>query len=124
MAKAPRPGTKTATAQSADNAVAQQIMEITVRDETRRIAIGNIPLKEKLLVRKATGLAFENLLGDGDNIGEDSIIVLWWLAGRAEGNAFLTLDQVDAAWPRPLTENDLKVVLVDADESAGDDPLS
>lgn len=114
MASAPTPGIGT---RSAAAEAAQKIMTLTIRGETRRLAIGNIPMSERLIVRKATGLPFEAFVGD-DKFGLDTLIVLWWLAGRAT-NPMLTLTQVEQEFPADLEADDIDVTL---DEPDGDDP--
>lgn len=117
MAQAPRPGVG---ARNAAADAAQKVMTITLRGESKRLAIGNVPISERLVVRKATGLPFEAFLGD-DKIGLDSIMVLWWLARRGEGETFLTLEQASADFPADLESDDLNVEIDEPDPKA-DDP--
>lgn len=126
MASAPTPGGPGTSSNEEAVDMARKIMRMTVKDESRTLALGNIPTKERIVVRQATGLPIEAFVGDGNKIGEDSLIVMWWLAGRAAGNAFLTFEQADAAWPRPLTEGDITVEVVDANDEGldGTDPES
>lgn len=114
MASAPRPGVG-ARAESAG--AASKIMTLTIRGETRTLAIGNIPMSERLIVRKATGLPFEAFVGE-EKFGLDTLIVLWWMAGRAT-NPMLTLNQTEADFPTDLEADDIEVVL---DDPSGDDP--
>ncbi|CAB5217883.1 hypothetical protein UFOVP209_27 [uncultured Caudovirales phage] len=97
---------------------AQQVMTITLRGIDYRLAIGNVPIAEKMIVRKATGLPFEAFLTEGQ-IGSDSVAVLWWLARRADGEIGLTWTQAANEWPSDLTADDLEVTMEDA---SGDDP--
>lgn len=122
MARAPKPGGPGTSAHNDKVEAATREMRMTVRGETRTIRPGNIPIGEKLIVRKATGLPFEAFMGNDDKIGEDSVLVMWWLAGRAT-NPFLTWKQACADWPTDLTEDDIEVELSGPDvEPAGDDP--
>lgn len=106
---------------------ARQILTITLRGEPHTLAINNIPLKERLIVRKATGLPVESFIGEieaggATKIGLDSLIVLWWLARRANGEWQLTLTAAEAEWPEDLDPegDDLQVDVDDPDAEATD----
>ena len=122
MAKAPRPGVGK---RKEEVSTAKVVHRLRVGDETRTIALANVPLKERLVVRKATGLPLEAFL-TGDTLGIDSLMVVWWLAGRAAGDPFLTLERVQEDWPAGLGEDDIEFfeVTVDSDDEGGDDPQS
>jgi hypothetical protein len=96
----------------------QQVMTITLRGIDYRLAVGNVPIAERMIVRKATGFPFEAFLTEGQ-IGSDSVAVLWWLARRAEGEIGLTWTQAMAEWPTDITADDLEVTMEDA---TGEDP--
>lgn len=120
MAKAPVPG----VGKRSDEAkAAKAVHKLRVGDETRTIALANVPLKERLIVRKATGLPLEAFL-TGDTFGIDSLMIVWWLAGRAAGDPLLTLDRVQAEWPATLGEDDIEFFEVTPDDEDGDDPQS
>lgn len=121
MAKAPRPG----VGKRAEQAKAtRKLLKLRIRDEERVIANpDNLPLKERLIVRKATGLPVEAFLGEIE-FGVDSLQVLWWLAGRAAGDAFLTLTKVLEEWPDDLGPDDIDLVEITADDDGGADPQS
>lgn len=120
-AHAPRPG---AGRRDAATSKARGYLRMRVRDQERTLAVGAIPIKERLVVRKATGYPVEKFL-DTEAFGLDSLMVLWWLAGRAAGNPFLTLDEA-AADLDDITEDDLDVTEVTPDDEPidGDDPES
>lgn len=120
-AHAPRPG---AGRRDAGTSKARGYLRMRVRDQERTLAVGSIPIKERLIVRKATGYPVEKFL-DAEAFGLDSLMVLWWLAGRAAGNPFLTLDEA-AADLDDITEDDLDVTEVTPDDEPidGDDPES
>ena len=118
MAKAPIPG---AGKRQSEAKAAKVVHKLRVGDETRTVALANVPLKERLLVRKATGLPLEAFL-TGDTFGIDSLMIVWWLAGRAAGDAFLTLEQVQERWPETLGEDDIEFWEVTPDSEDGDDP--
>jgi hypothetical protein len=93
-----------------------EIITIRVKEYAAvTLAPGNVPLGEKMIVRKATGLPFEAFFADGNTIGEDSVAVLWWLARRAGGEPMLTWTQVEKEWPDNLTVDDIDVEMSDAE---------
>lgn len=98
--------------------MAQPILTITLKGIDYRIAPGNIPTSEKLIVRKATGLPLEAFQMDGQ-VGEDTIVVFWWLARRAEGEVGLTFKQACDEWPTGLTADEISLSV---DDATGDDP--
>lgn len=118
MAKAPRPGVGKRIEEVKN---AKVVHRLRIGDETRTIALANVPLKERLVVRKATGLPLEAFL-TGDTFGIDSLMIVWWLAGRAAGDAFLTLERVQDEWPTELGEDDIEFFEVTPDAEDGDDP--
>ena len=128
MAKAPKPGVSKRQ-ESAE--AARQIMTITVRgatdrkgrpiDETHTLAIGIIPMRERVICRKATGLPVESFVAHEDRIGLDSIAILWWLARRANGEINLRYEQAMDEWPKQIGEDDIEVEVEEPDEDA-DDP--
>lgn len=108
MAKAPRPGT---TRRNEEATVSTRILAIKLawEDDEYRIAVGNIPLDERMAVRKATGIPFEAFLGGPDSIGVDSIAVMVWLAKRQSGLSRLSWQQFQRSWPTEFSEGDLDV---------------
>lgn len=119
MASAPPPGAGRRAAQSQS---AQKVATITVRGETYRLAVGSVPIGEKLAVLSQTGVAFDQLIGDQNKIGEVSVAVLWWLAKRANGHRSLSWAQVADEWPTDLTEDDVSFEMDTPDEELqGDD---
>jgi hypothetical protein len=99
----------------------KQIMTIRVGEfDPVTLAPNNIPMSEKVIVRKATGMPFEAFLGDEDKIGADSVAIMWWLARRANGEPMLTWSQVEKDWPDELTESDIDVEVDDPSEDASD----
>lgn len=129
MAKAPRPGVSTREAELDE---AQQIMQLKVLrpivtksgrtiPETHSIGINNIPMRERIICRKATGLPLAAFWSE-DRIDVDSIMVLWWMARRLNGEAALTFDQAAEDWPLDLTEDELDIELGEPTDEDGDDP--
>lgn len=116
MAEAPTPGVSRRREQ---REAAQQIMVLTIKGEEFRLAVGNLPMNEKLVLRRATGLPIEAFVGNRYSIGEDSVIVLWWLARRAGGEATLSFGDAVAQWPVGLTGEDFEIEVEDPE---GDDP--
>lgn len=115
MAKAPRPGVGERTAAAR---AAQKVMTLTVGGESRNLAVGLVPMSERLAVRAATKMPFEAFLSDEDKIGSDSVLVLWWLARRANGEPGLSWGEIVAQ----TSVEDLMSAAVDIDEPDGDDP--
>lgn len=87
-------------------------MTITVKGTAYKLAIDNIPIQEKLIVRKALGLPLEAFQTEGQ-IGEDSLVVFWWLARRSDGETTLTWTRALDEWPTGLTPEDLTVEIDD-----------
>lgn len=128
MATAPRPGVG---ARNDAVTAAQTVMTITIKRpifhdgrpvaETHTIAPGNLPMRERLICRKATGLPLSAFWAE-DRIDLDSLVVLWWLARRLNGEATLTFDQAAADWPNDLDpETDLDIS-IDTPGEDTDDP--
>lgn len=117
MPKAPRPGVGKRQAQIA---TAQRICTIAFRDQTHRLAIYNVPIRERLLFLKEVGFSFEALTFR-DEIYTESIAPLVWLARRAAGERTLTFDQSLADWPSDLTTAEVSITISDVDPEA-DDP--
>ena len=123
MGLAPTPGVGR---RAEESTAAQQILRITLRGESHTLALNNIPLKERLIVRKATGLPLEAFVGEvedegANKLGLDTLIVLWWLARRANGEWQLTFTRAGEEWPADLdVEGDLDVTLVEPDDEASD----
>jgi len=123
MAKAPRPGVGK---RKEEVKTAKRMLKLRIRDEERVLASpDNLPMRERLIVRKATGLPVEAFLGEVE-FGLDSLQVLWWLAGRAAGDPFLTFKKVVEEWPEDLGEDDVDLTEVTADDPTldGTDPQS
>lgn len=123
MAKAPRPGV---SKREDELEAAQQVMTLTIKrpivndkgrviPESHRIAINNIPMRERIICRKATGLPLAAFWSE-DRIDLDSIMVLWWMARRLEGEAALTFDQAADQWPMDLDEGELDIELGEPDD--------
>ena len=134
MAKAPRPGVSKREGELTE---AQQIMNLKVLrpiatssgriiPESHSIGINNIPMRERIICRKATGLPLAAFWSE-DRIDIDSIMVLWWMARRLNGEAALTFEQAAEDWPLDLSEDELDIDLGDPDDPTdqdGDDPES
>ena len=89
--------------------------------ETHTLAVNLLTVADKLAVRKATGLPFEAFWGES-SIGEDSLVVLWWLARRKSGGeALLSFADASTQWPSGLDADDFELSVGPADPEA-DDP--
>lgn len=122
MSLAPDPGVGRRAAETVD---AQQVMSITVRGETHTIALNIIPISERLVVRKATGLPLEAFVGEVEiggagKIGLDTVMVLWWLARRANGERNLSWGAAVHQWPADLEPDDLDIEITDPAAEAVD----
>lgn len=131
MAQAPRPGAGKRAKRDEDS---QQILTITLRreieagkgedrrvlPESHTLAVNLLTMTDKIAVRKATGLSFESFV-DGDTFGEDSLMVLWWLARRKNGEALLPFQVAAEQWPTDLDAEAIDVHVGPADPEA-DDP--
>jgi len=121
MAKAPRPGVgsrKDVTAR------AQQILVVRVGGEEWRFAWLNLPLSERMLVRKWTGLPYANFIG-GEAIDQDSLALLWCLARRAAGEKDLVFnDALSTTWDALIeaAAGDFDMTVEDPDDTEAEDP--
>jgi len=121
MAKAPRPGVG-ARAEAA--VAAQQILVIRIGETTWKLAWRNVPMGERMLVRKWTGIAYASFTSNGEQIDEDSLALLWCLARRAAGETSLIFDDsvVEDYRQRVIdAEGDMEISVDSPDEEA-DDP--
>lgn len=116
MAKAPRPGASRRAAETAD---AQKVATISYRGEDHTLAIGLVPLREKLAFLRATGYAFEELTFR-ESIYIESIGPLVWLSRRANGEPSLSFDEFCASWPNDLTIGEVTLTVEFPDDGASD----
>lgn len=118
MAKAPRPGVGK-RAEEAKNA--KVIHKLRVKDETRTVALANIPVMLRFQIRKITGdRSLEDLMASS-SFGIDTLMVIWWLAGRMAGGD-LPVDRMDEDWPEDVGADDIEFFEVTPDDGDGDDP--
>lgn len=127
MATAPTPGVGRRQEETADD---QIVLTITVKrpiktrkgrlvPETHTIVPALIPIREQTICRKATGLP-PTAFFDEHAIAMDSLFIMWWMARRLSGDAWLTYSQAEKEWPLDLdAEEELEVEIsgVDDDES-------
>jgi hypothetical protein len=114
MATAPRPGVG---ARKEATTAAKTLLRLTLRGESFTLAPANLPLSERLIVRKATGgMPFETFWDGQESIGMDSFLVLWWLARRAAGESQLTLTRAEQEFPTDLAEGDVGLEEVTPDQ--------
>lgn len=120
--KAPMPGVSTREEAAEHD---RQILCLRIGDDTWRLAWRNLPLSERMLVRKWTGLPYQTFLATGETIDADSLALLWCLARRAEGETSLQFNDalVDAYEARLVAAGgDIDVVVEDPDTNGSDDP--
>lgn len=117
MAKAPRPG------KAAEQAAATKRYRITVKGETLDLP-ASLTLQEKMAIRLATGIPFDQFLLSETRVGEDTVAVLWWLARRANGEPGLAWKAFAEEWDT-IEATDMNVDVVDDDDledPAANDP--
>lgn len=117
MVKAARPG---AGRRAEQTAAAKQIMTIRIGDaDPVTLALNLVSMNERMAVRKATGIPYDNFVAE-DQIGTDSIMVLWWLGRRANGEPTLSYTDAAAEFPTDLDADKFDVTIDQPDEVAGD----
>lgn len=122
MATAPRPGSLAHEERSADPKPGSRY-RLTFCGSTLEMPTA-ITFKEKFAVRAATGLPLEAFWSGENKIGEDSFLLLWWLARRYNGEPRLALEAVTSTWPDNLGTDDVDFEVVEDDEGPIDDPES
>ena len=111
-----------ATAPRAGGNKSAPVFRIRIKDRTLDVP-GEVTIGEKIAVRAATGLPVEAFLRPGENtVGEDSLVVLWWLARRHNGSPGLSWATHVEEWPSRLEEGDIDLVVVTDDEIEADSP--
>lgn len=122
MVKAPVPGV--AAAEAARTAAATIRIKFTARKDTFLIPpAGLLPIRDKIDVRKATGMSYESFLRE-NTVGEDTLVVLWWL-GRRQTELGLDFDTASSEWAgEAFSADELSLEYVDLmdDEEAAADP--
>ena len=86
---------------------------------TVHLAPALVSFKERTVVRAATGYPLEFYMAGQDKVGLDSLQIILWLARRACGEPFLTLDTACEQFPTDI--NAFEVTETTPDEEA-DDP--
>lgn len=116
MAQAPRPGVS-----DRDAAVeaAQRVLVVRLRDQTFRIAAGNIPLRVKERFLRETGRSVEWYF-QPERIGDVALAGLWFVS-RLIDREQVTWEQVLDEWDEAgFTAEDVDVT--DETAQGGDDP--
>jgi len=111
MGSAPTPG---ASRRRDEAKRAQVVTTLTIRGETQTCVFGNLPIRERALVRDVTGLPLERW---ASRIEEDSLQVMWWVARRQAGERSLSFAEVEADWFVDLTSDEVLIVEDDGDDS-------
>lgn len=134
MAKAPRPGTSP-TAAKKKKAAQQRGFRITVWGEVADIYPADIGPRDDALVRHETGKALgynltllsaiQDLEGDADQLGMDTVCLLWWWGRRKAGD---TTESLAEAFDRFPTVGELEEAcqldrIVPDEEGEEGDPL-
>jgi hypothetical protein len=118
--KAPRPGVGKRIQEA--NA-ASMICEITLKGETRRLAVGAVSMADRALLDKKLGFSYEEcaMALDSGTVKMHLIFGLWFLAGR-QADPSLSFEADDAAFTAmlpTLTADDINAELI---EPEGDSP--
>lgn len=116
MATAPDPGSY------AEETGARQFLRMRVKNRTLDVVM-DLTMKERFVVRTATGLPIEGFLPQESmrEWGEDSVFVLWWIARRQNGEPALSFADAEAEWPKGLGEGDIDATEVDLDDEPAED---
>lgn len=116
-AKAPRPGVGR---REEEAKAASQVMEIRIKDATRHLPVGGVPMRDRQVIRNEMGTTFEKIVGSlEDEPGPEAVFVLWFLAGRQE-NPGLPFGDADAEFTAllpTLGKDDLSIRLVEPGDS-------
>lgn len=115
MAKAPVPG----SVRREEESTTVTVITLTVKrpivvkgrtlPETVSVAPDLIPIRERTICRKATGLPISAYWAGEDAIDLDSVVVLWWLGRRLAGESTLTWDRALKQWPLDLGLDELEI---------------
>lgn len=122
-AKAPRPVAGGREAQTKEVDKSKEIIEITYRGESHRLAWRSVPITEIGQVREQVGVPWQRVTGE-DGVGGDifTVCVLVWLARRAAGERTLAWVFHAATWPDDLTMSEVESRIVPVDELDTNDP--
>lgn len=116
MAQAPRPGVG---ARDEAVAAAQVVLTVRLRDETFRIAAGNVSLRVKDRFMRDTGRSVEWYF-QPERLSDVTLCGLWYLARLIDGQD-ITWDQILGEWDDAgYTADDIEVIEDTAAE--GTDP--
>lgn len=121
MAKAPRPGVG---ARMDEARGAEQLLVLRIGEERWTLGWQNLPMGERMLVRKWTGLPYSAFYQGSETIDADSLALLWCLARRAQGEASLVFnDALVVEWNDRLeaADGDFDASIEMPDDEA-DDP--
>lgn len=122
MAKAPKPGT---VDKGPDDRRRKRTGTFRMRLGATTLEMPTaIPFKERFAVRAATGLPLEQFWRGEFKIDLDSLLIIWWLIRRYNGEPHLSLDEVEDTWPDDLEPGDIKFEVIEDDGEPTDDPES
>jgi len=111
-AKAPKPGQR-----RHDEAQAASVltMNVTVKGETLSFCPNALPFRVQVAVRKASGGLPWTSFWNGENaVGEDSLMVMWYVARLVNGEN-VTMDMVQADW-WALSDGDFDFTITEPDD--------
>ena len=124
-ATAPRPLPEGAEEQAKAVDKSKEILEISFRGESYRLAWRAVPLEEKAQVRSQARVPWHDVTGEsGVEPDITTVAILVWLARRAAGNRKLLWVVHQATWPADLTMAEIESRIVPAEEQDLSDPQS
>lgn len=108
-ASAPRPKAQDVEEEQAGIDMARQVHEFSVRGEVvGRLAMGNVPLREKEQVRRQVRASWFDVLGQtGVAMDVWNLSVMVWLARRASGEPGLSWDQFLDEWDDTIRADEI-----------------
>lgn len=121
MATAPRPTSESRDEIAARREAQTRIFRFAVGDAEYRLAPFNMPIGEKLVVQRETGMPWEDVIRPliEGHISSASLAVLVWLARRASGETRLAWDVFATEWDADAIGDQ---VTLEVDGPDGDDP--
>lgn len=122
-ATAPRPLPEGAEEQAKTVDRSKEIIEISYRGESHRLAWRAVPLEEKAQVRAQARVPWHDVTGEaGVEPDISTVAILVWLARRAAGNRKLLWVVHQATWPDDLTIAEVSSRIVPPEELDLSDP--
>lgn len=117
--KAPRPGVG---ARNEAAEAASRVIAIRIKDETRKLGVGSVPMRTRAVLDDRMGLSFEEcLIALNEGLKIHAVFGVWFVAGHS-ADSTLSYDKDEAAFNAllpTLGEGDISVEFV---EPSADSP--